>query len=87
MRTYQFDTGHPLVDCQFVLARKVMEMLYQACRELTNARSSFWACGIDDGLCEVWVELVCFAAIGRGAIRSHIVLGICEYIRVKLKHC
>jgi hypothetical protein len=76
MRTHQFDTGHPLVDCQFVLARKVMEMLYQACRKLTNSRSGFWACGIDDGLCEVWVELVCFSAVDGGTIGSHNVLGI-----------
>ena len=55
---YQLDARHPFVDGEFILARKVVQVLYQARSQLARSRRSFGSCSIDDRGREVWVELV-----------------------------
>ena len=61
MWTYQLYAYHPLIDCEFILSCKVVQMPYQPRRKLPDSRGSFGACCVDDCICKVRVELVLFA--------------------------
>lgn len=70
-RTYQLHASHKFINCDLILSREVVQMLYQARRDLTHTRACLWTCGIDDCLCEVWVELMRSTLAIGCAIRCH----------------
>ena len=57
---------HPFVHRQFSLARKVVDVSNQACHDLSHPRCCLRSHGVDDMICEGWVEAGGTAsAIGR----------------------